>query len=99
MKPKTLLFLVISFIVVMGVYLGLEKLYLPKTEEKKAKEEKVFPIAEEDVTAVELVSGDETITLEKNDDAWVLTAPVRTAADNGEVASLLSFAGCAQGTP
>lgn len=92
MKPKTLLILVVSFLVVIGVYLGLEKLYLPKTEEKKAKEEKVFPINEEDVTDIELVSPDGTIVLKKGDGAWEMTTPVRTAADNGEVASLISFA-------
>lgn len=92
MKPKTLFILVVSFVVIMGVYLGLEKLYLPKAEEKKAKEEKVFPIAEEDVTGIELASPNEIITLEKDDDTWELTAPIRTAADNGEVASLISFA-------
>jgi len=92
MKPKTLFILVISFIVVMGVYLGLEKLYLPKAEEKKTREEKVFPVAEEDVTGIELISQGEVIILEKDDNAWELTAPIRTAADNGEVASLLSFA-------
>ena len=92
MKPKTLFILVISFIVVMGVYLGLEKLYIPKTEEKKANEEKVFPIAEEDITGIELASPGEEINLKKDDGAWELTAPVRTAADTGEVASLISFA-------
>jgi len=92
MKPKTLLILVIAFLVVIGAYLGFEKLYVPRTEEKKAKEEKVFPLTEEDITGIELASPAEVIVLEKDDGTWDLTEPVRTPADNGEVASLIAFA-------
>ena len=94
MKPKTLLIIAALFALVVSFYVVFEKVYLPKKEKGKERENKVFTLTREDLDLIKIDTEHSTIILvkEKDKDRWVMTAPVETEADPGEVESFIALA-------
>lgn len=94
MKPKTLLIIAALFIAVVSFYVVFEKVYLPRKEKGKEKENKVFTLVREDLDLIKIDTEDSTIILvkEKDTEHWAMTAPVETEADPGEVESFIASA-------
>jgi hypothetical protein len=87
-KKSTLL------LVLMAAALGGAVWYLEFKREKPAEDaatasKPVFSFKQEDVTALTLTRGGETLRVEKHGAAWRMTQPVEAAADEGAVEGLL----------
>ncbi len=85
MKLKTTLILLVVFAALLGVVLFVDS----KGEKKKAAEKKtntLIDVAAGDVHKASLVRGLETLAFERDEaGAWLLTSPLRAAADQFEV--------------
>jgi hypothetical protein len=94
LRTKGLLILSIVFALVAIFYFSFEKGILPKLEEKKEGKSKVFKIDKDDLDTIEIISSDEVITLKKDKETqrWLMTSPVETETDIGEVESFISYA-------
>ncbi len=94
MRPKTLLIIAALFVAVVSFYVVFEKVYLPKREKGKEKEGKVFTLTREDLDLIKIETKGSKVILvkEKDKDRWVMTAPVQTETDTGEVESFIASA-------
>jgi len=88
-KLKTTLILLVVFAVLLGAVLFFDS----KGEKKKAAEEKtntLIDLAAGDVIKASLVRDGETLAFERDEaEAWRMTSPLRAAADQSEVDSLV----------
>ncbi len=91
MKPRNLLIVFIVFVAVVSFYVVLEKVYLPKKEKEKEKENKIFTLESKDLNTIKITTGKSNLILvrEKGQDRWTMTAPVETGTDSGEVESFI----------
>jgi hypothetical protein len=94
MKPRTLLIIAAVFAVVVSFYVVFEKIYLPKKEKGKERENKVFTLTREDLDLIKIETEYSVIILvrEKDKDRWVMTAPIESDVDAGEVESFIASA-------
>ncbi len=94
MRPKTLLIIAAVFIAVISFYFVFEKVYLPKKEKAKETQDKVFTLTREDLDLIKIETKESKIVLvrEKDKDRWVMTAPIETEVDSGEVESFIASA-------
>ncbi len=94
MRPKSLLIIAAIFVAVVSFYLVFEKVYLPKMEKEKEKENKIFTLAPEDLDLIKIDTGRSKIILvkEKEKDRWMMTAPMESEVDAGEVESFIASA-------
>lgn len=87
--PKLLIYLLVFVALAAYVYFG-EIKQKEKEEARKEKEESLVHLDRADITSVELASRDgKTIALQKIKDRWVLTEPMKVAADSVAVSTLL----------
>jgi len=92
-NTKRLLIIFAVFSVIVSFYLIFEKFYLPKHEEKKIKELKLFSLSSDDLDAIVITRGEKKISLEKDADGiWALESPIGTDADPGEVETFITAA-------
>jgi hypothetical protein len=92
MRPKALLIVAAAFVLVVSFYVVFEKVYLPKKEKAKEKEERVFSLVREDLDHIAIDSETTKIILVKENDRWMMTAPFKTETDTGEVESFIASA-------
>ncbi|MBN2225058.1 MAG: DUF4340 domain-containing protein [Deltaproteobacteria bacterium] len=94
MKPRTLLIIAAVFAVVVSFYVVFENIYLPKKEKGKERENKVFTLTREDLDLIKIQTEHSVIILvrEKDKDRWVMTAPIKSDVDAGEVESFIASA-------
>jgi len=92
MRPKGLLIIAAVFVAVVAFYVVFEEVYLPKREQAKEKEEKVFTLEEEDLDHISIETETTKIILVKENDRWTMTAPIKSETDTGEVESFIASA-------
>ncbi len=92
MRPKALLIVAAAFVLVVSFYVVFEKVYLPKKEKAKEKEDRVFSLVREDLDLITIDSETTKIILVKENDRWMMTAPIKTETDTGEVESFIATA-------
>jgi hypothetical protein len=94
MRPKSLLIIAAIFVAVVSFYFVFEKVYLPRTEKAKEKENNVFTLVREDLDLIKIDTGSSKIILvkDKKADRWMMTAPVESEVDTGEVESFIASA-------
>ncbi len=90
MRPKALLIIAAAFVLVVSFYVVFEKVYLPKKEKAKEKEDRVFSLEREDLDLIAIDSETTKIILVKENDRWMMTAPIKTETDTGEVESFIA---------
>jgi hypothetical protein len=90
MRPKVLLIIAAVFVAVVSFYVLFEKVYLPKKEKAKESENKIFTFAREDLDLITIDSETTKIILVKENDRWMMTAPIKSETDAGEVESFIA---------
>ena len=88
MRFKTTLFLLIA-VLGLGAFIWLVERKADTTERREDRARFAIRVDSSKVTALELVAGDLQIECEKKGHQWLITNPVKTRADGGEVQRLL----------
>lgn len=92
MKPKVLLIIAAVFVAIVSFYFVFEKVYLPKKEKGREKENKVFTLEREDLDLIKINTKTTQIILVKQDERWLMSAPIESETDAGEVESFIASA-------
>ncbi|HEX5082992.1 MAG TPA: hypothetical protein VFY40_13175, partial [Blastocatellia bacterium] len=88
MKRSTLIILLIAAVAIAGVYF-FETRSGDSSEGATETKPAAFKFKREDITNITLARKDQTIALENQNNKWVITEPVKAAADEGVVNSLV----------
>ena len=88
MKSRTTLFLVIGALIVAGVVL-LDYYKGTPTERAETLRKRIIDFQPQDITRLELVKTNQTITLEKTETRWNITQPIAVPASASAVSSIL----------
>lgn len=90
MRPARLIALAVV-VLGLGVYIYFVERHAPTTEEKKERQDKVFPdLKQEQITAMTIEGPAGRFVLAKQNGEWRLEQPLADAADESAVASVLS---------
>jgi uncharacterized protein DUF4340 len=88
MKRSTLIILLIAAVAIAGVYF-FETRSGDSSEVATETKPAAFKFKREDITSITLARKDQTVVLENQNNKWVITEPVKAAADEGVVNSLV----------
>ena len=89
MTPRRLLPLLAVFLVLAVSFITLQW-YQERQEQARQQAKKIFPVKEEEITALTLKRGKEEIRLIKKDKEWEIINPLKSKADPVAVSSLLT---------
>lgn len=87
MKRNTLIIVVIAL--ALGAYVYFYEMKSGKGRDSEEASKPAFTFKSEDVASINLTSNNQTIAMEAKDKDWAITQPVKTAADQSVVESLI----------
>ncbi len=88
MKRSTLILLLIAAVASAAIYFIEIKPGKPRDEEPE-KSRPIFKLNREDITAISVTKGGQTVNLENQNNKWVITQPVSSAADESALNALV----------
>jgi len=91
MKPRTTIILAIVLILLGGFYYIYDVKMAGKKEEKKSQEDRVLPFEGKTAVSLTIRKGKETISFEKADGSWRMTAPEKKLASSSTLESLVEI--------
>lgn len=88
MKRNTLIVLFIAL--ALGAYVYFYEMKHGKARDEEETSKPAFTFKSEDIAAVSLTSQQQTVALENNGQAWAITQPIKTDAEQSSIESLVS---------
>jgi Domain of unknown function (DUF4340) len=89
MKRSTLILLLVAAIAGVAIYLIEIKPGKPRDDDTADKSVPAFKFNREDITGISLVRGGQTVSLENQNNKWVITQPINAAADESALNSMI----------
>ena len=90
MRWQTSAVLAVLLVLVGGFYYVYEVRWAPERERAESRKGRVFSAEAADVTALELKRPDDTVVLQRDGDAWRVTAPVTARGNRGTIDETLT---------